>query len=603
MHMAGGPGRVYRSEHARRTARPETSVSLPPPTAEPHQQASAAPHRPAGEPTSATGVDHTPGPPDDPPEETGSTAGHSAVMAIGSLVSRITGFLRTVMIGAALGSTLVGDAYTNAQIFPGMIYELLFGAAVTSVLVPVLVRARRSDPDRGEAYTQRLVTLAVLALGAVTALAVAAAPLLAMLVAEQEESEGLITALSYLILPTIFFYGMAAILSAVLNTRGHFAAPMWSPILNNLVVIATFGLYLVVFGAEPPTATRLSAGEIALVGGGTLLGIVTQAAGLLPALRRVGFRWRWRFDFGALRLREIGRLAAWMTCYIGANQVAVVVVMKLLNRATREEQSNAGLLIYNNIFLLMMMAHGIVAVSIITALMPRMSAAAADGRYEDVGAHVSRGIRSASAVLGPVAAAYVVLALPICVSLFQWGGFTAEMARAAAPVLLMTGLILLPFSIGQISTVAFYSMQDTRTPALVNVGVVALRVTAQVVFYALLAASLAAAGLMLGNGVSYVATTLVMGALLSRRVGGLAVRPILVTLGKVVVAAGGAGLVAWLATRLLPGGGDPTKVEAVVQVVVAGTLLVVTYVGLATVLRLGEIREVLDLVRRKLLRR
>ena len=305
-------------------------------------------------------------------------------------------------------------------------------------------------------------------------LAVAGAPLLAMLVAEQRESDGLITALSYLILPTIFFYGMAAILSAVLNTRGHFAAPMWSPILNNLVVIATFGLYLVVFGAEAPTATQLTAGQIALVGGGTLVGIVTQAAGLAPALRRVGFRWRWRFDFRALRLRELGRLAAWMTCYIGANQVAVVVVMKLLNRATREDPAGAGLLIYNNVFLLMMMAHGIVAVSIITALMPRMSGAAADGRYADVATHVSRGIRTAAAILAPVAAAYAVLALPITVTLFQWGGFTAEMARATAPVLLMTGLILVPFSIGQLTTVAFYSLQDTRTPALVNLAVVAL---------------------------------------------------------------------------------------------------------------------------------
>jgi len=524
-------------------------------------------------------------------------------MAIGSLVSRITGFLRTVVIGAALGSTLVGDAYTNAQIFPGMIYELLFGAAVTSVLVPVLVRARKSDPDRGVAYEQRLVTLAVLALGAVTVLAVAAAPLLALLVAERGEARGLITALSYLILPTIFFYGMAAILSAVLNTRGHFAAPMWSPILNNLVVIATFGLYLVVFGAEPSTATELTTGEIALVGGGTLLGIVSQAAGLAPALRRVGFRWRWRFDFRALRLGELGRLAAWMTCYIGANQVAVVVIMKLLNRATREDPASAGLLIYNNVFLLMMMAHGIVAVSIITALMPRMSSAAADGRYADVAAHVSRGIRTAAAILAPVAAAYVVLALPITVTLFQWGGFTAEMARATAPVLIMTGMILVPFSIGQLTTVAFYSLQDTRTPALVNLGVVVVRIAAQVILYLLLAASLAAAGMMLGNGISYLATILIMGGLLSRRLGGLDFRGTAATLGKVAVAASGASVVGWLAVRVLPGAGDPTKLEAMLQLGVSGALLLATYLGLARLLRLREINDVLDLVRRKLGRR
>jgi putative peptidoglycan lipid II flippase len=547
------PGRVYRSEHARLTAGP------PPPE-----------------------------------DEQGSAAGHSAIMALGSLVSRVTGFLRTVVIAAALGSTLVGNAYTTAQWFPGMVYELLLGGIMTSVFVPVLVRARKSDPDRGDAYTQRLVTLVVLALAAVTALAVLCAPLLAWV--SRTETPGLVTAWSYLILPTIFFYGLAGLLMAVLNTRGHFAAPMWAPILNNLVVIGAFGLYLVVYGAEPLDPEQMDTGRILLIGGGTLLGIVVQVTGLWPALRRVRFRMRWRFDFAALRLRELGRLGVWMFCYVGANQVGVLVVLGLINDARAE----AGLLIFNQVFLLLMMAHGIVGVSIIMALMPRMSAASADRRYGDLVDDISRGARMAAAVLAPIAVAYVVLAQPIATTLFQWGVFNADAARATAPVLLMAGLALIPFSIGQLATFSFYAQQDTRTPALVNLGTVAVRIGTQLGIFAAFAASFVAAGMMLGNGISYLFSALVMGWLLRRKLGTLQLRRFSVSFGKVLVAAVGAALAGLLVVWLLPGGTDPGKLAALAQLVVGGTVVAGTYLGLAVLLRIGEVREVLALVRRRL---
>jgi putative peptidoglycan lipid II flippase len=583
MREEGGRGRVYRSEHAARTY-----PGREPPPVSPGGGSDPVP--PDGVVAEATAP---------AADEAGSAAGHSAVMALGSLVSRATGFLRTVVIAAALGSTLVGNAYTNAQFFPGMIYELLLGAILTSVLVPVLVRARKSDPDGGTAYTQRLLTLAVLALGVTTLLAVAAAPLLALLVTEDAPSRSLVTTLSYLILPAIFFYGVAAILTAVLNTRGHFAAPMWAPILNNLVVIATFGLYLLLFGADPPTPDRMSAGKIALIGGGTLLGIVVQAGGLVPALRRVGFRWGWRYDFRALRPRELGRLGAWMFCYVAVNQVGVVVLMRLVNAASADDD-NAGLLIYNNVFLLMMMAHGIIAVSIIVALMPRMSAAAADGRYADVAADLSRGTRMSAAVLAPIAVGYAVLALPLSVTLFQWRAFTAEDAAAMAPVLLIAGLALIPFSVSQLVTFTWYALPDTKTPALVNIPVVGLRIAVQIGLFLAFSASFVAAGLMLGNAVSYVFAAAVMAWLLRRRIGRIGLREIAVTAAKVLLAGGGAAVVCLVVVRLLPGAAAPTKLQAVVQLSAGGVTIGATYVGLAVLLRLREVNEVLDLVRRRL---
>ncbi|MFG1902259.1 murein biosynthesis integral membrane protein MurJ [Micromonospora carbonacea] len=539
-----------------------------------------------------------------PPQEQvaeASAATNSAVMAIGSLVSRGTGFLRTLALTAALGGALVGDAYTTAQILPGMVYEFLLGGILTSVLIPVLVRRRKADADQGQAYSQRLLTLAVLTLAVAALLAVAGASLLTSLYASDKSSgdyQSLVTKLSYLMLPMIFFTGLSALISAVLNTRGHFAAPMWAPILNNIVVIGTAGFYIAIFGAEIVEPEQMTTGRILLIGGGTLLGVAIQAAGLLPALRKVGFRWRLRFDFRALGLGELGRLGAWMFCYVAVSQIGLIVLFNLLNRAGRENA--AGPLIYNNVFLLLMMAHGIIAVSIITALMPRMSAAAADGRYADLAADLSRGTRTVTAVLAPIAVCYAVLAGPLSVTLFRYGAFSDENATATSLVLLVAALALVPFAVSQLFTFAFYALPDTRTPALINIPVVALRIGVQIGLFAAFSATFAAAGMMIGNAVSYLAAAVFSALLLRPRVGRIGLGAIMRTLGKVVVAALGAALVGLLVVNLLPGGDTLSWPQAVFRLVLGGAVIVGTYLGLAMVLRIGEITEVVGMVRRRL---
>ncbi|MBM0205705.1 murein biosynthesis integral membrane protein MurJ [Micromonospora sp. STR1s_5] len=536
-----------------------------------------------------------------PPEVVGETsaAANSAVMAVGSLVSRGTGFIRNLMIGAALGN-LIGNAYTTAIFLPNQVYEFLLGGVLTSVLIPVLVRRRKSDADRGEAYAQRLLSLAVLALAVAALIAVASASWLTAIYAsgKDEAYTTLITRLSWLILPMLFFTGVSALIAAVLNTRGHFAAPMWAPILNNLVVIGVFGLYILVYGAKGLQPSEMDAGRILLVGGGTLLGVAVQTAGLLPALRKVGFRWKWRFDFRELGLRELAQLGAWMFCYVAVNQLGLFVVVNLLTRAAGTDQ--AGILIYNNVFLLLMMAHGIIAVSIITALMPRMAAAAADGRFHDVTADLSRGVRMVSAVLAPIAVCYAVLSTPISVVVFRYGAFSAENATATSTVLLFAAIALVPFAISQLFTFAFYALPDTRTPALINIPVVALRVGVQIVLFAAFAAHFAAAGMMIGNAVSYVAAAVASAWLLRPRVGRIGLGAIMRTLGRVVVAALGAALVGWLVITLLPGGDEPSWFEAAIQLVIGGVVIGGTYLGLAMLLKIGEITEVVGMVRRRL---
>ncbi|MEW2142757.1 murein biosynthesis integral membrane protein MurJ [Micromonospora vinacea] len=538
-----------------------------------------------------------------PQEQVGeaSAAANSAVMAIGSLVSRGTGFLRNLVIAAALGGALVGDAYTTAQILPGMVYEFLLGGVLTSVLIPVLVRRRKVDSDGGQAYAQRLLTLAVLALGVAALLAVAFASTLTWLYGSGESTgdySKLVTGLARLMLPMIFFSGLSALISAVLNTRGHFAAPMWAPILNNLVVIGTAGLYIAIFGAEIVRPGEMTTGRILLIGGGTLLGVAIQAMGLLPALRKVGFRWKLRFDFRALGLRELGRLGAWMICYVAVSQVGLIVLFNLLNRAGKENA--AGPLIYNNVFLLLMTAHGIIAVSIITALMPRMSAAAADGRYADLAADLSRGTRTVTAVLAPIAVCYAVLATPIAFTLFRFGAFNEDNATATSVVLLAAALALVPFAVSQLFTFAFYALPDTRTPALINIPVVALRIGVQIVLFVAFSASFAGAGMMIGNAVSYLAAAIGSAWLLRPRVGRIGLGEIMRTGGRVAVAALGSAVVGLLVVKLLPGDGTPSRLEAIFQLVIGGAVIGGTYLGLAMLLRIGEITEVVGMVRRRL---
>ncbi|GIJ47852.1 lipid II flippase MurJ [Virgisporangium aliadipatigenens] len=535
--------------------------------------------------------------------EQGSAARNSVVMAVGSLVSRGTGFLRTVILAAAIGGGAINDAYTTSQVLPGIVYELLLGAVLGSTIIPVLVRRRKNDPDRGEAYTQRLVTLTVLLLACGAALVTAAASVLTVLYTGDDQSDAfrrLVTLLSYLMLPMIFFIGVSGILTAVLNTRGHFAMPMFTPILNNLVVIATGAVYIAVYGAEALRPEDLTLGQILLLGGGTLLGVAVQSAGLLPALRKVGFRWKWRFDFRELGLRELGRIGVWSLSYVVVTQIGQMVAFNLLNRAGGAD--GAGPAIYNNVFLLMYMAHGILAVSIITALTPRMSAAAADDRHADLAADISRGIRMITVVLTPVAVCYAVLAAPIAVALFLGGAFTTEDARKTAVVLVAASVALLPFSISNFLTIGLYARQETRTAALINLPVVGLRIVVQLIVFAAFAATFAAPGLMVANALSFAAAGLTTAVLMRRRIGALGVGPILRTFGKVGVAAAGATVAGAAVMYLLPGGWSPSKAESLLQLVVGVPAIGGTYVAVCLGLKVGEITSVLAVVRRRIRR-
>ncbi|HEV2086830.1 MAG TPA: murein biosynthesis integral membrane protein MurJ, partial [Cryptosporangiaceae bacterium] len=450
-----------------------------------------------------------------------SVARNSGIMAAGSVVSRVTGFVRTAAIAAAIGALTVGNAYQVSYALPLQVYELVLGGVLTSVLVPVLVKARKRDPDGGDGYTSRLLSLAVVVLGVTTVLAVLSAPLLTGIFANADttpEARGLITALSYFMLPSIFFYGLSALLAAVLNTRGHFAAPMWAPIVNNLVVIS-MALVFLALSTGRLTAATIQPWQVALLGGGTLLGVVSQVAALAPALRRVGYRFRFQLQLRGLGLRQLGRMAGWMFAYVAVSQVGVIVVLRLAS--LNDTRGGPSALVHNSAFILFMTVHGIVAVSVITALMPRMSAAAVDGKLGEVAAHLSQGARLSAVILVPATAAYLALGVPIAVAVFQWGNLGHDSATAIGYALMAAAIGLVPFAISQMQIFAFYALGDTRTPALANIAVVAVKVVMALALYALLPPAWTIVGLMTANTASYAVAVAVSAWLLRRRVGRL----------------------------------------------------------------------------------
>jgi putative peptidoglycan lipid II flippase len=531
-------------------------------------------------------------------ESTATVARNSAVMALGTIASRATGLLRQVILTVVIGSMLFADAYTLANTFPNMVYELLLGGVLTSVVVPLLVKAEKTEADGGEAFIQRLLTITLTVFTLITALAVLAAPLLTLAFVKDPDQRPLTTAFAYLLLLEIVFYALAAVFGAVLNSRGKFAAPMWAPVLNNGVVILAAGAFVLMHGFRKPTPDTVTVAEIAVLGLGTTLGIAAQALSLWIPLRRLGIRWRWRFDWRGRGLGEARGLVGWLVLYVALSQVGLVAVMRVAKSAG--EDGGASVAIYNNAYLLFMLPHGIVAVSVITALLPRMSRAAVEGRFRALADDLSLGTRLSATVLLPAAAIMVFLGSSIGLVLFGYGNTTPEQARTTGAVFAVACLGLLPFAVSQMQTFVFYAMRDAKTPTLVNAAAVVVRVAGALGVAAFVPTQYMLHGLMAVNAVSYLVAMVYGGILLRRRLGSVRGRSTMTTITRVAVASVPALVAAWAVTRgvgAVAGTGHLGGIVGLVVGLVAGAAV---YVGAALLLRVREVHDLVGMVQRRL---
>ncbi|MFI7289433.1 murein biosynthesis integral membrane protein MurJ [Streptomyces anulatus] len=545
-------------------------------------------------------VDSTTG----PPVRSASVLRSGAVMAAGSVVSRATGFVRSAVVVAALGTSLTADGYTVANTVPNILYILLIGGALNAVFVPELVRAAKEHADGGAAYTDRLLTLCTVGLLALTGFAVAAAPLIVGVYTDYDGRQAELTvALARYCLPQILFYGLFTLLGQVLGARGRFGAMMWTPVLNNVVIIGVFGLYI---GVAADSDGTLSNADAHLLGWGTTAGIAVQTLALIPALRAARFRWRPRFDWRGSGLTRPVRAAGWLVLLVLTNQLAYWVVTRLSTASGQRavEQGvagGAGYTAYSYAYQLWVVPQGIITVSLVTALMPRMSRAAADGDLAGVRRDVAYALRTSAAVVVPAATVLLVLAPWVIGSVFGYGRATDADVTVMAGMMAAFAPGLIAFSGQYVLSRGFYAMSDTRTPFLLNLVIAAVQAGLSAAAYLLLPARWAVTGMAGASTVAFFAGFAVTGYVLSRRLSGPGAGSPLrsPTLGahvRLIAACLPAGAVAYGAARAAEGAGDMAAAGA-------GTVtLLLVVVLLARPFGIGEITAMVAAGRARLRR-
>ncbi len=453
-------------------------------------------------------------------------------MAVATLVSRITGFGRQVALAAVLGLLVLNDSYTVANTLPTMLYEIILGGVLTSVVVPLLVRAAKEDVDHGEAYTQRLITVSLIALGIATVLAVAAAPLLAWLFLGNAKNANpeLATAFAYLLLPQIVFYGLSGLFGAILNARSIFGPPAWAPVLNNIVVLVTLLVYVMVPGQISVDPVQMGQPKLLVLGLGTTAGIIAQALVQLPALRRAGFRFGWRWGWDS-RLSQAGGMAAWFVLYVVVGQLGYLVTTR-----SAAQGDPGGVVIFSLVWLLLQLPFGVFGYSLLTAIMPRMSHAAAHGDLRGVVDDLSLGGRYLIVLLLPISVVFTLAGDQIGVALFSLGkgGSNAERLGVALAV---SAFGLLPYAITMLQLRVFYAMADARTPTVLNAVMVAVKIPLLLACPLLLDGPDVVLGLTTVNSLSFVVGAVAGQVWLRVRLGNVQTARTMVTLGKSLLAA------------------------------------------------------------------
>ena len=540
-----------------------------------------------------------------------SLARSSAVMASGTIISRITGMLRDVAAAAALGFYLVSDAFSLGNSLPTIVYILIIGGALNAVFIPQLVRRMSEDEDQGKAYADRLITLIVSVLLLLSIAAVLAAPLIVDLYtpADYPTNEfDLAVAFARLCLPQVLFYGIYSILSQVLNARGRFGAPMFAPIANNVIAIATFLLFIAVAGTSAAADGILTTQQILILGVGTTLGVISQAVILFPVLRRAGFHWRPRFDWKGAGLGKAGGLAMWTIGLVLVNQATYVVITRLATQANVDAAAAgtvaAGLTTYQKAHLVFMLPHSVITISIVTAMLPALSRIAHAGDLRQVGSDVGTTMRTVAALIVPIAAVLFVTGSDLSILLFGYGAATPEQASLMGEIVSMFMIGLLPFTLFYVLLRGYYAMEDTRTPFYITVGLSAFwLITVVPLFEIAPAGGAQVAMIALTYSLSYWVGLAVAWVLLARRVGGLSSGRTIRSLLRIGVA-GLISLGLMLGTHVILGRtfsaqlpGD--KLAVLLILVVVGAVGAVSYWAVAWVLRIKEVAAVTNLVRRK----
>ena len=464
----------------------------------------------------------------------------SSVMALGTVLSRIAGFIRSVLTVAVLGTALLADSFNVANTMPNIIYNLMVGGALTAIFVPQLVKSK-SDPDGGTDFASRLVTTISLILGLIVVVGVLFAPALVKIYAPEFSQPGfehihdLTLAMMRICLPQIFFLGLFTMLGQVANSRGSFAPMMWAPIANNLVGIALLGYFLAL--VPKFTAETITNGQIALLGWGTTFGVVVQALLVIPAVKQTNFHLRIRF--GVKGLGKSFSLAGWTLVYVLISQLGYLVTVSVATSAAVRSAkegvaTGVGITPFQNAYYVMMLPYGIVTISLITALLPHLSELAIKKDAQGVKNELVRAIRMVGVITIPAGMAFFLLGPLMTSTIFV--GIPIADGRYMGYVLSALGVGLVTFSINLILLRGFNAFEDTKTqvPSIIVINVIAVGLS--YLFLNLLDPKWVTVGLGAAFSISYVIGLPYTLYLLKRHVGELHIKEFLGQHLKLVLA-------------------------------------------------------------------
>ncbi|MBO1029967.1 murein biosynthesis integral membrane protein MurJ [Tessaracoccus sp. SD287] len=533
------------------------------------------------------------------PADTGAAATvarNSALMAAGTLVSRVLGMVRTALLAAAFGVSVIGDAFQVANTLPNYVYILLSAGVLNAVLIPQITKAMKR-PDGGRAFVDRLLTVA-LGLVLVTAvLATLAAPLLVRVTSNLPEgAHDAAVFFAFLCLPQIAFYGLYTVLGQVLNSRGQFAAFMWAPALANVVQIAGLVWFLAVWGSQGPEAT-FTPPMMWLLGVSASLGIVVQGLSLIVPLYRGGFRWTPRFDIRGHGLGSASKILGWTFTALIIAQLGGLAVQLVMTTVRGDDPRVPSVLAHSQAFQIFMLPHSFVTVSILTAMFPALSRAHHDGDLGRMRQLLRRSLSMPAVAVIPMSVAMVALSYPIIRVLLPGSGTDHA---AVAWILAAMSLGVMAFGITTLQQRYCFAREDGRT----NLWLQGLLTGTQVVialFAFVVPARWAVVTIGLGQSLANIITAVVFVLVARRQLGGLELRPVVALYARLIAASAVAGAVAFAVAWGIGRLGDGVALALLQLAVGGGLFLVIVWFGLKR-LRVTELDEVLEPLLRRLRR-
>lgn len=513
----------------------------------------------------------------------------SMLVAVGTGLSRLTGMVRVIFIAAALGSDLFSDAYNLANTTPNIIYELLIGGVLSATMVPLFVSADREGDSEGPSA---MFSVGLVALTAVSAISIVAAPLIARLYVSSGQAHSaqkieLLVPLLQLLLPEILFYGLTALATGALNARRRYLAAAFTPVLNNLVVIGTCAMLMLAYGGGREGGLSVIGADPRarlILGVGTTAGIIMMALPLVAAMRLAGIRLRWNPDWRHPMLVKLVRLSGWTLGYVAANQVALAVVLRLADRPPAGKVTA-----YQNAFIYFQLPHGLIAVTIMTTFLPELARAVAD---RDAAAYRSRFVQALQALIAlilPASVGYVLLGRDLAVVMLRHGDYDAVATDLTGRTLIAFAVGLTGYSVYLLTLRAYYALSDTRTPFCLNLGENALNVV-----LAFLLVGSGAVGLASAYSAAYlVAAAAALVALFRRiRLRATALRSLGLQTLRMLGATAAMAVVVLIVREVTPGG-------AWGRVLFAAPLGVAGYLGAAVALRVEGAERIIEAIRHR----